>query len=430
MGTVWAARVRESASGAQIVAVKTMLPGLSSDPRFERMFLAESRIAARIHHPNVCAVLDQGEHGGVLYFAMEWIDGDSLLALLGSSRQPRSPLPYPVAVRIGIEAARGLHAAHELRDEGGALIGVVHRDVSPHNILVTRDGKVKIADFGIAKAMAQTEGVTTSTGQMRGKIHFMSPEQLFGDGIDRRTDVFALGIVLYQLTTGTHPFAASHDLATMAKITRAEPVAPPSTLSPDYPPDLEAAVLQALAKTPDDRFASMAELAAALEAVEARLGASPEDVAAFVRDALKERTSKRTARIQEALRVVEGKAALDGPRRRVQARRSIRARRRRAILAGAALVAIGALLGAALLVWLRARTEAATASIAPATASPGDAAPLEEPALRAVDPGRPPGAPAPPSSVSPPPASAAAPLPAPFSSQRPAGRAKFREPGF
>ena len=320
MGTVWAARARGGGGGSArapaLVALKTMLPALSSDPRFERMFLSESRIASRIHHPNVCAVLDHGEQDGVLYFAMEWVDGDSLLALLGgTSRHRRTPLPYPVAVRIGIEAALGLHAAHELRGEGGALIGVVHRDVSPHNILVTREGQVKIADFGIAKAMAQTEGATTSTGQMRGKAHFMSPEQIVGDALDRRTDIFALGTVLYQLTTGTHPFAATHDLATMAKITRADPVAPPSSLLPDYPPDLEAAVLRALAKAPDDRFASMADLAAALELVEARLGAPREEVAAFVRGALEARTAKRSGLIQEALRALEGKSVLDAPTR-------------------------------------------------------------------------------------------------------------------
>ena len=286
MGTVWAARERGPA-GDKIVAVKTMLPSLSSDPRCKRMFLTESRIASRIKHPNVCAILDQGEQNGVLYFVMEWIDGDALVALLGgSTRKQGRPLPLPVAVRIAIESARGLHAAHELRDDGGALVGLVHRDVSPHNILITRDGSVKIADFGVAKAMAHADNPTTNTGHMKGKILFMAPEQVYSEQLDRRSDIFALGIVLYQLTTGTHPFAASHDLATMARIARPEPVDPPSTLVPDYPPALEAAVVRALAKDPAERFATMAELAEALEAVDAALGGRREEVTGYIRDAL------------------------------------------------------------------------------------------------------------------------------------------------
>ncbi|MCC6551594.1 MAG: serine/threonine protein kinase [Polyangiaceae bacterium] len=432
MGTVWAARIREGTDSGRIVAVKTMLPALSSDPRFERMFLAESRIAARIHHPNVCAVLDQGERGGVLYFVMEWIDGDSVLALLGgSSRAQGRALPYPVAVRIGIEAARGLHAAHELRDASGALIGVVHRDVSPHNILVTRDGRVKIADFGIAKAMAQTEGATTSTGQMRGKVHFMSPEQVIGDALDRRSDVFALGIVLYQLTTGVHPFAASHDLATMAKITRPEPVEPPGALSADYPPDLEAAVLRALAKAPDERFASMAELADALQAVEARLGASGAEVTSFLRAALKDRSAARAAQIQEALRAVESGQRPDAVTRPGPGGRP--GRGGRAIVAGAALMAGGALLGAAALVWLRAGPRSAADPGPPRPA--GTSAAADGPAPLdtippAVDPPGPPDPaplPAPPASSS---DAGASVIPASGAPSGSARRAKFRDPGF
>ncbi|KYF84623.1 protein kinase, partial [Sorangium cellulosum] len=295
MGTVWAARERGGAAGGdRIVAVKTMLPALSSDPRCKRMFLTESRIASRIKHPNVCAILDQGEQNGVLYFVMEWIDGDALVALLGgSTRKQGRPLPLPVAVRIAIESARGLHAAHELRDDSGALVGLVHRDVSPHNILITRDGSVKIADFGVAKAMAQVDNPTTNTGHMKGKILFMAPEQVYSEQLDRRSDIFALGIVLYQLTTGTHPFAASHDLATMARIARPEPVDPPSSLVPDYPPALEAAVVRALAKDPAERFATMAELAEALEAVDAALGGRREEVTGYIRDALASRSARR-----------------------------------------------------------------------------------------------------------------------------------------
>ncbi|WP_437852002.1 serine/threonine-protein kinase [Sorangium sp. So ce363] len=429
MGTVWAARERGGAAGDKIVAVKTMLPALSSDPRCKRMFLTESRIASRIKHPNVCAILDQGEQSGVLYFVMEWIDGDALVALLGgSTRKQGSPLPLPVAVRIAIEAARGLHAAHELRDDGGALVGLVHRDVSPHNILITRDGSVKIADFGVAKAMAQVDNPTTNTGHMKGKILFMAPEQVYSEQLDRRSDVFALGIVLYQLTTGTHPFAASHDLATMARIARPEPVDPPGPLVPGYPPALEAAVMRALAKDPAERFATMAELADALEAVDAALGSRPGEVTGYIRNALAARTSRRTALIKDALRAAEGRA-----RGRTPSRLDPR-RRARTIATAAALVASGALLGAATLLWIGLGEGPGAPPVAvpaaPAvTVEPRPGVATAEP--RAPEPARV-SEPAPSTAPAAPPSSTPAASASPPRSRSPAetGRAKFREPGF
>ncbi|WP_242515340.1 serine/threonine-protein kinase [Sorangium cellulosum] len=433
MGTVWAARDRGSPAGDRIVAVKTMLPALSSDPRCKRMFLTESRIASRIKHPNVCAILDQGEQNGVLYFVMEWIDGDALVELLGgSTRKQNRPIPLPVAVRIAIEAARGLHAAHELRDDGGALIGLVHRDVSPHNILITRDGSVKIADFGVAKAVAQADNPTTNTGHMKGKILFMAPEQVYSETLDRRSDIFALGIVLYQLTTGTHPFAASHDLATMARIARPEPVDPPSSLVPGYPPELEAAVVRALAKDPAERFPTMAELAEALEAVNAALGARREEVTAYIRDALATRVARRAAVIRDAVRAADGWSR-GRPFSRLDPRR-----RARTIATAAALVASGALLGAATLLWIGLAEGPAAPGVAVpappafpaeprpriATAEPRAALP-EPPREAALSSSSSPAAP--PSAA---PAPSASPAPPPARAPAETGRAKFRDPGF
>ncbi|WP_437686816.1 serine/threonine-protein kinase [Sorangium sp. So ce176] len=434
MGTVWAARERGGAAGNTIVAVKTMLPALSSDPRCKRMFLTESRIAARIKHPNVCAILDQGEQSGVLYFVMEWIDGDALVELLGgSTRKQGRPLPLPVAVRIAIESARGLHAAHELRDDDGTLVGLVHRDVSPHNILITRDGSVKIADFGVAKAVAHADNPTTNTGHMKGKILFMAPEQVYSEQLDRRSDIFALGIVLYQLTTGTHPFAASHDLATMARIARPEPVDPPSSVVPDYPPALEAAVMRALAKDPAERFATMAELADALEAVEATLGGRREEVTGYIRDALASRAARRTAVLKDAVRAADGRAR-GRPLSRLDPQR-----RARTIATAAALVASGALLGAATLLWVGlGEGPAPPGAVEPAA----PALPVELPQVataepRAPEPTRadalapalaPSSAPAPPPSSAP--AASATAAPPPVRSPADTGRAKFRDPGF
>jgi serine/threonine protein kinase len=416
MGTVWAARGPTGASGSKIVAVKTMLPALSSDPRCVRMFLTESRIASRIQHPNVCAILDQGEQGGVLYFAMEWIDGDSLVALLGGSatRGHREPLPLPIAVRIGIDAARGLHAAHELRDDKGDLVGLVHRDVSPHNILLTRDGTVKIADFGVAKAMAKVDNPTTKTGHMKGKIHFMAPEQVCAENLDRRTDVFALGIVLYQLTTGIHPFAAHNDLATMARIARPEPVETPRSRISGYPPELEAAVMRALAKNPDDRFQTMAELAVVLEAVQEQLGGRREDFVVYIRNTLAPRIARRTAMIQEALLAAQ-ESTLSAPPAPPPPRRG------RKIAGAAALLSTGALIGAASLVWLDAgRTKAVPVAPSPSASTPG----LEHYVITGEEHVKAP------LSRKPTPSASAGGSAAPVRPPAEAGRAKFRYPGF
>jgi eukaryotic-like serine/threonine-protein kinase len=317
MATVWAARMKGTRGFSKIVAIKTMLPALSKDPRFETMFLSEAELASRIKHPHVCEILDLGEQDGVLYLAMEWIDGDSLVTLASDCERAGKRVPFSAAARIGADVARGLHAAHELKDDAGALVGVVHRDVSPHNILVTADGLVKVVDFGVAKAMARSDHQVTNAGHLKGKVQFMAPEQAFCDEVDRRTDVFALGIVLYQLTTGTHPFRADNELATLARITSPDPVPAPSTLVPDYPPELSAVVMKALSKQRDERYASMVELGDALEAVAIQLtaGEGARAVETFLREALAPRAEKRAAELKEALRAAderEGQRTLSG----------------------------------------------------------------------------------------------------------------------
>jgi serine/threonine protein kinase len=311
MATVWAARMKGTRGFSKIVAIKTMLPALSNDPRFEQMFLSEAEIASRIKHPNVCEILDLGEEQGTLYLAMEWIDGESLVTLQQDAERQGRPLPYAVVARLGIEAAKGLHAAHELRDESGAGIGVVHRDVSPHNILVTYEGLVKIVDFGVAKAVARSDHQATQAGHIKGKVQFMAPEQAFCDEVDRRVDVFALGIVLYQLITGDHPFRADNELATMARIVSPEPVADPRTHAEDCPAELAEVVMKALAKERDQRYASMSDMARELESVAAKL-VMPEparDPEAFVRDVLKERADERATTIKQALRAADERPA-------------------------------------------------------------------------------------------------------------------------
>jgi serine/threonine-protein kinase len=306
MAVVWAARMKGTRGFSKTVAVKCMLPSLSDDPQFEDMFLAEAELASRIRHPNVCEILDLGEQEGLLYIVMEWVDGEPLSTLQRAARG-HGGIPLSVATRIALSAASGLHAAHELRDEAGELVGLVHRDVSPQNVLVTYDGVVKIVDFGVAKATSQNEGTHTRAGQVKGKIPFMSPEQAMGKTVDRRTDVFALGIVLFQMITGKHPFRGDNDMATLHKICEREPVTTVSSLMPACPAGLSAAIAQALEKDVDKRFETMLDFVRALERALAELTASGQDsdVGTFTRGVLGERATKRRAAMKEALRIVD-----------------------------------------------------------------------------------------------------------------------------
>src|SRR6185503_7485770 len=212
MATVWAARQRGTRGFNKTVAIKTMLPTLSEDPQFEQMFLDEAALAAKIHHPNVAEILDLGEEEDVLYIVMEWVDGEALSTITKQAKKNNVTIQNHIALKVISQACLGLHAAHELKDEDTAeSLQLVHRDVSPQNILVTYDGIVKLVDFGVAKAMGRASG-ETSAGQLKGKVPYMSPEQAKGGTIDRRTDIFAMGIVLYKMTTGLHPFLGDNDL--------------------------------------------------------------------------------------------------------------------------------------------------------------------------------------------------------------------------
>jgi serine/threonine protein kinase len=301
MAMVWAARLKGSRGFQKIVAVKTMLPKLSEDPQFERMFLDEASLASRIHHPNVVEVLDLGEANGVLFIAMEWLDGVPLNQVMKAAKGA-SGIPSPVAVHILTHAAEGLHAAHELKDDEGSYIGLVHRDVSPQNILVGHDGLTKMVDFGLAKATALGDGATRA-GQLKGKISYMAPEQIRGDPLDRRADVFALGVVLYAVTTGKHPFRRESEGATLFAISAPEPAPAPSRFM-TYPAELEAVLMKAIAKDPDKRYSSSLEFARALEQTlpENERAHGGERVGAFIKELLGAQHEQQKAALAEALR--------------------------------------------------------------------------------------------------------------------------------
>ena len=305
MATVWAARQKGSRGFQKTVAVKTMLPQLSDDPQFEQMFLDEASLAARIHHPNVAEILDLGEQDDVLYIVMEWVDGEALSVVTKTAKRNKTAVPMRIALRMLTQACAGLHAAHELRDDNEQPLELVHRDVSPQNILVTYDGVVKLVDFGVAKA-AQRMSAETTAGQLKGKVPYMSPEQARGAKVDRRTDIFAMGIVLYKLTTGLHPFLGENDIVTMKNIV-ARPALSPRVRNPEYPPELERVLLKCLHKDPDKRYENMQELERALERVLLAMnagggGQADDDVGGFVRSLMGDLGQKRRAGIRDAIR--------------------------------------------------------------------------------------------------------------------------------
>jgi serine/threonine-protein kinase len=230
----------------------------------EEMFLEEARLASQIHHPNVVGTIDLGEHEGILYLVMEWVDGESLNQVMAKAAV-NGGVPLSIGVNLIGQACKGLYAAHNLRDEQGELVGLVHRDISPQNLLVTFSGTAKIVDFGIAKATSKSSGFT-EVGEVKGKFAYMAPEQVRALAVDNRTDLFALGILLYQITTGKHPFRGENPAETVQNICSDRGPTPPSAFLPDYPAELEAVVLKALAKAPEQRFATANAMLTALEA--------------------------------------------------------------------------------------------------------------------------------------------------------------------
>ncbi len=309
MASVWAARLRGTRGFQKMVAIKTMLPGLVDDLHFERMFLDEASLASQVRHPHVIEILDLGEVDQILYLVMEWVDGEPLNIIMKYAAT-RGGIPLAIAVSITAQACRGLHAAHELRDENGTLVGLVHRDVSPQNVLLTYEGVVKVVDFGVAKATSRASN-ETEAGQLKGKIAYMSPEQLRGERIDRRTDVFAVGILLYMMTTGSHPFRGDDQGQTIRRISDDEPVTAPSAIVPGYPGGLEAVVMQALAKDAAKRYPTANDMLIGLTRAlpPSMRPSTDEEVAEFLRALLPDRLEKRKAAIKAALDAADRREA-------------------------------------------------------------------------------------------------------------------------
>ncbi|MEJ7732676.1 MAG: serine/threonine-protein kinase [Polyangiaceae bacterium] len=241
----------------QPVVIKRILPHLARQRRFVEMFMDEARIASGIRHPNVVHVTELGSEGDELFLVMEYLEGEHLGGVTRRVLANDEGFDPALAAYIVAEACAGLHAAHELRGDDGKLRGVVHRDVSPQNLFLTYAGGVKVLDFGIAKAADRF--TRTEAGQLKGKFEYMSPEQCRGTPLDRRSDVFALGILLHEMTTGRRLFKRAAELDTLKAICE-EDVPPPSSLRPGYPKRLDAVCMRALARRPADRYSTAAEM--------------------------------------------------------------------------------------------------------------------------------------------------------------------------
>lgn len=295
--SVWAARVNGARGFEKTVAIKTILPTLTQNSNVERMFLDEARVASSIRHPNVVEILELGEEGALLYLVMEYVEGEQLLLVIDALRK-RGPMPLALGVKIVMDVCSGLHAAHELKQNGRPL-ELVHRDISPQNIMISLQGHVKLVDFGVAKMNIRL-AEETADGFIKGKTSYLAPEQVVDKSLDRRTDLFALGTILYEITTGTHPFRVDSDGATLHNILRRK-IKRPSELREDYPPQLEAVVMRALEREPEFRFQTALDMYKALDAaIPHEQRATAEDLAAFVQPIIGPRVERFLADLAAA----------------------------------------------------------------------------------------------------------------------------------
>jgi serine/threonine-protein kinase len=307
MATVYLGRLVGARGFSRTVAVKVMHPQYAKDRAFCDMFVDEARLSARIRHPNVVPTLDVIDDVDRLDIVMEYVEGESLSALLKTCRAEGRLLPRDIACVIVHDLLSGLHAAHEARGEDGEPLSIVHRDVSPQNVLVGVDGLSRVIDFGVAKARGRLH--STHNGEIKGKIPYMPPEQLYGEELDRRVDVYSAGVVLWEALAGKRLYDQPNEAAVVLAITEGR-VVPPSTFAEGIPPALDAVVMRALEKSPGDRFATAHDMAAALE--DAAPLASRRKVVELVREVAREKLEERS-RIVRALESGKSSAARARP---------------------------------------------------------------------------------------------------------------------
>jgi serine/threonine-protein kinase len=300
MATVYIARQLGAAGFERIVVVKRVHQHHLGNRDFYRMFLDEARVASLVRHPNVVPVIDTVEQEGELFLVMEYVESTALSTLLRTTSHAGEQLPPAVACRIIADTLAGLHAAHEATDMRGMRLDIVHRDVSPQNVVVGVDGTSRLIDFGVAKAAHRLS--ETRSGSLKGKLAYMSPEQAMGHDVDRRVDIFAAGVALHETLTGRRLFQGENDLDTMRRITEM-PVPDPSRIAPAVPRSVDAVVQRALVRDANARFQTAAEFLDALEAAIAL--APPREVGALELQVRADRLEERRARLKS---VLEGRA--------------------------------------------------------------------------------------------------------------------------
>jgi serine/threonine-protein kinase len=279
--------------------VKRILADKADSATFIRMFIDEARICAALHHPNVVQVYDFGSVEGSYFLAMEYLQGKDLSSLMRVLRAAKTSVPPGLAAFIGREAAVGLHYAHTLKGAGGQPLGIVHRDVTPSNIMLLFAGGVKLLDFGIAKAATAASEAGEGGGDgVKGKFGYLAPEQARGVDVDGRADVFALGVTMWEMLVGRRLFAGKDEVETLRNVLQ-KPVPPPSSLRPDVPPELDRIVLRALDRSREKRYQNADELARDCDAVLGTLRADSQTLRAFLNDLFAEESSSLSQNIPE-----------------------------------------------------------------------------------------------------------------------------------
>ena len=283
MAEVFLARATGLGGFERRFVIKRLQRDLAGDEGVVRMFLDEARLCAALQHPNIVQVVDVDRGPSGVFMVMEFLHGVDLMAVLRRTTRAGIPIPMGLALHVVLAVCAGLHHAHEHRDDQGRPLGLVHRDISPHNVFATYDGAVKVIDFGIAKAHGRLAG--TRTGTIKGKLGYMAPEQCRGLPLDRRCDVFCVGILLFELTTGRKLYRGRDDYELLRAVVERRATRP-SAVVPGYPAALEAVVMRALAMDPDDRYPTAAALAADVEAFRRQhdLRDGTAELAAYLRD--------------------------------------------------------------------------------------------------------------------------------------------------
>ena len=264
MAEVWKARMRGVEGFQKIVAIKKILPHLSDNREFIDMFIDEAKLAAQLNHNNIIHIYDLGKIQNSYYIAMEFVEGNDLKTLLRRAQERMQPLSIELSVFIASKVAAALDYAHRKRDFENRDLGLVHRDVSPQNVLISEEGDIKLCDFGIAKAASKASH--TQAGALKGKLQYMSPEQAWGKAIDRRSDIFALATVLFEMLTGRQLFNGENEMSILEQVREAR-VEPPSKYNEEVTPEIDRIVLKALAKEPENRYQTAAEMARDMDAV-------------------------------------------------------------------------------------------------------------------------------------------------------------------